>query len=255
MSDIPEVNNSDRRPASTSTSDSGSNKSNTNRGDERTEEAPSKETNSQFAPTELIERPEATIEVYNSEYYQRGIPSYSGRGEETAAARGYNAERLASTVFGGGPLSTRYSPFEPYIDTYASGSHDVGVNIESKICVNRYPSGSYGQFRFWQQHHNNFLEEAESNTTSGFIYVYFFLVYEITDEETREVGKLVTPANQIDEILDRWSSRNHKTMGQAYSRDMSWNLLLKRLGVPMQIFRELPIVDLTDGLPSKSSDN
>jgi hypothetical protein len=152
-------------------------------------------------------------------------------------------------------MSTKYSPSEPYIDTHANGSHGVGLYIESKSCVNRYPSGSYGRFKFWRHHHDDLVEDARSFTIPGVLHVYFFVVYKVTDEKALEVGKLVAPVSQIDEILDEWTLENHETMGRAYSRDMSWNLLLKRLGVPKGVFRDQRIVDLTDGPPAKSSDS
>ncbi|MDL0118301.1 hypothetical protein PNQ29_00820 [Halobacterium salinarum] len=42
-------------------------------------------------------------------------------------------------------------------------------------------------------------------------------------------------------------------MGTQPARDISWHLLLKRLGVPKETFVEQPIVDLTDGIPDTES--
>ena len=255
MSDFPEGNKSGRKSTSTDASDSGATESETNREQEETDPSSSEIVESQFAPTELIESPKSTIGIYDDERYSHRIPFCSGCGNETASSRGYNAERLASTVLGGDGLFTRYSPAEPYIDTFTAGSHGVGLHIESKNCVNRYPSGSYGRFRFWRHHHNDFVEDAKSYTIPDVLHVYFFVVYEVINERAWEVGKLVAPATQIDDILDRWTLENHKTMGRKYARDMSWNLLLKRLEVPKEVFRDRRIVDLTDGPPTKSSDS
>ena len=253
MTDTSVTNKSGNKPA-TDGSDSGTAESETNR--EHEENPPSsKICESQFAQTELIETPKARIGVYEDEWANHKIPCCSGRGSETASSRGYNAERLASTVLGNESLFTKYSPAEPYIDTYTSGSHGVGLYIESKSCVNRYPSGSYGRFKFWRHHHDDLVEDAEWYTIPDVLHVYFFVVYEVIDERALEVGKLVAPVDQIDDILDEWTLENHETMGPAYSRDMSWNLLLKRLGVPKGVFRDQRIIDLTNGPPRKSSDS
>ena len=252
MTDTSVTNKSGTKPA-TDGSDSGVAESETNREQEETDPSSSEIGESQFAPTDLIETAKVRIGIYEDEW--DGVPCCSGRGNKTASSRGYNAERLASTVLGGGSLFTKYSPPEPYIDTYTSGSHGVGLHIESKSCVNRYPSGPYGRFKFWRHHHNDLVEDAKSYTISEVLHVYFFVVYKVTDAKAWEVGKLVAPVSQIDEILDEWTLENHETMGRAYSRDMSWNLLLKRLEVPKGVFRDQRIVDLTDGLPSNSSDS
>lgn len=253
MTDTSATNKSGNKPA-TDGSNSGTAESETNREHEENPSS-SKICESQFAQTELIETPKARIEVYEDEWTSQEIPCCSGRGSETASSRGYNAERLASTVLGGRSLFTKYSPAEPYIDTYTEGSHGVGLYVESKSCINRYPSGSYGRLKFWRHHHNDLVEDARWYNISEVLHVYFFVVYEVIDERALEVGKLVAPVDQIDNILDEWTLENHETMGRAYSRDMSWNLLLKRLGVPKGVFRDQRIVDLTDGPPAKSSDS
>ena len=254
MTDTSVTNKSGDKPA-TDGSDSGTVELEANREQKRTDPSSSEIVESQFAPTELIEIPEANIGVYEHEWGSHKVPCCSGRGNETASSRGYNAERLASTVLGGGSLFTKYSPAEPYIDTYTGGSHGVGLYIESKSCVNRYPSGSYGRFKFWRHHHDDLVEDAEWYTIPEALHVYFFVVYEVIDERALEVGKLVVPVDQIDDILYEWTLENHETMGRAYSRDMSWNLLLKRLEVPKEVFLDQQVVDLTDGPPTKSSDS
>jgi hypothetical protein len=202
------------------------------------------EISSEFALTELIERPEVALEDVSGD-----VPTCSGRGKNTAAVRGYNTERLASAVF------DKWLIFDacrgdPWYDTFAKGSHDIAFRIESKSCVHRYPSGPYGRFRIWKQHHDEFVSTARSwHFETQFL--YFFCVYTIEDEKEREVGKLVVPAERVDEVLDSWTARDHSTMGESYARDISWHQLLKRLGVPETIFEEQPIIDLTDGVPTE----
>lgn len=203
---------------------------------------------SKFAPTDLVVQSNVTLEDVKSE----SIPTCSGRGRETAAVRGYNAERLAHSVFD--PSCFYFSiSSQPWYDTYASGGGGVSLQIESKSCVSRYPSGPYGRFRIWKHHHDKLIKKH--NSTEIFRRLYFFVVYTTTPETVKEVGKLVAPPVQVDEALDKWTVRDHPTMGERQARDISWNLLLKRLGVPKSVFQELPIVDLTEGVRSTSSND
>lgn len=198
---------------------------------------------SEFAPTGLINRPEVTLEDVRGD-----IPTCSGRGKDTASVRGYNTERLANAIFGTVAKFRTYSK-HPWYDTFAVGSQDLNIYIESKSCVYRYPSGPYGRFRIWKHYHEEFVSTARSRFSNS-PYLYFFCVYTVENGGEREIGKLVVPAERIDAILDSWTSRDHPTMGDQKARDISWHQLLKRLGVPKTAFTEQPIIDLTEGMPT-----
>jgi hypothetical protein len=96
-------------------------------------------------------------------------------------------------------------------------------------------------------------ETAETWNLEGTKFLYLFVVYTVEDEKPREVGKLTAPVTTIDAVLDKWQLQDHPTMGTQPARDISWHLLLKRLGVPKDAFVDQPIVDLTDGLPDTES--
>ena len=167
----------------------------------------------------------------------------SGRGSETAAARGYNAERLATAVFSSnGRFNANRE--HSWFDTKSFGKNSNAVRIESKSCIDRYPSGGYGQFRIWAIHHNTMIEV--SSELSYETYVYFFLVYTIEDGDAYEVGKLAADPHVIDDLLSNWRSVRHSTKGTDQVRDISWRQLLSRLGVSVDQFREENIVVVTD---------
>ncbi|WP_277542885.1 hypothetical protein [Haloarcula laminariae] len=165
-----------------------------------------------------------------------------GRGRSTAAGRGYNTERLAGAV-----LDTEGDFFsytsEDWYDTFAS-SKDMYTHAECKSCVNRYPSGAYGRFRIWRHHHETLVAKATQSTEQN-CYPYFLVVYDIQDDVEREVGKVVAPVSLVDQALDKWRQQTHGTMGTQQVRDISWHLLLKRLGVSEQRLRAESTVDLT----------
>ncbi|TKX74961.1 hypothetical protein EXE46_05980 [Halorubrum sp. GN11_10-6_MGM] len=169
-----------------------------------------------------------------------------GRGRETASGRGYNAERLANAIFSELGLINRWS-VQPHVDAYIRG--EVPYYIEVKSCVNRYQSsnkelGRYGQFRIWWPHHNRL--QAENSVYDSRTAIYFFVVYAVIDGIEKEVGKLIVPVEKIDDVLDRWSLEDHVTMGEQRCRQISWHLLLKRLGVSIDEFKSEDIIDLTD---------
>jgi len=252
MSDTPTENESGSEPTSSDGSTSTRSESGMSRDQEKIKRNSTEDIPSEFTPSELVERPELTYEKFEARDTYNVLPSCSGRGTETASVRGYNVERLASAVFNSTFRTGRYSP-EAWFDAFTIGSK-VTFRIESKSCIYRYPSGSYGRFRIWKHHHDKFTREAQ-NWYGDTHFLYFFLVYKTDSESVKEVGKLAAPVKDVDEVLDKWTVRDHPTMGERRARDISWNLLLKRLGVPKSVFRELPIVDLTDGFSSTSSDN
>jgi hypothetical protein len=200
-----------------------------------------------LTPTKLIESPTVSLEDVTG-----NVPTCDGRGRSTAAVRGYNSERLAYAVFDSSSIFIAVSS-HPFYDTYAKGDQDVSVRVECKSCVHRYPKGQYGRFRIWKTHHDKFQETAETWHEDEAKFLYLFVVYTVEDEKPREVGKLTAPVATIDAVLDKWRSQDHPTMGTQPARDISWHLLLKRLGVPKETFVDQPIVDLTNGLPDTES--
>ncbi|MFC6752013.1 hypothetical protein [Halorubrum tibetense] len=172
--------------------------------------------------------------------------SCEGRGRSTASGRGYNAERLANAIFHDLGLMIRWS-VKSYVDAYISG--EISYYVEVKSCVNRYQSktgnlGRYGQFRIWKSHHDRLTVESSYSDLKTAI--YFFVVYSVTDGIEKEVGKLIAPVEMVDDVLDNWSSEDHVTMGEQKTRQISWHLLLKRLGVSTDRFKSEHIIDLTD---------
>ena len=169
-----------------------------------------------------------------------------GRGRSTASGRGYNAERLVNAVFSEHERMTRWS-VRPHVDAYV---HDeISYYIEVKSCVDRYQSstgelGRYGQFRIWWPHHLR-LVVANSHYDSRTM-IYFFVVYSVENGIEKEVGKLIAPVEMVDDVLDNWILEDHVTMGEQKNRQISWHLLLKRLGVSTERFKDEHIIDLTD---------
>jgi hypothetical protein len=143
---------------------------------------------------------------------------------------------------------------DSFYDTYAKGGQDVSVRVECKSCVHRYPSGQYGRFRIWKNHHEELQETAATWHEDEAKFLYLFVVYTVEDGKPREVGKLTAPVTTIDAVLDKWQLQDHPTMGTQPARDISWHLLLKRLSVPKEAFVEQPIVDLTEGIPDTETD-
>jgi hypothetical protein len=165
----------------------------------------------------------------------------SGRGSETAAPRGYNSERLAAAVFGScGLFLPTKEEGKPWFDTKAWTEERNPVMVESKSCIDRYPSGGYGQFRIWRSPHItlSFMDSPSSRKRT----LYFFLVYTIKNENgnqvSKEVGKLVVDSMTVDGILDNWKLIDHSTMGLQQVRNISWHLLLNRLDISVDRFRQ-----------------
>jgi hypothetical protein len=172
-----------------------------------------------------------------------------GRGRETASGRGYNAERLAHAVFHQTDYFFSVST-DSWHDDLVTAPDDIVYWIEVKSCVDRYQTatgeeGRYGQFRIWWPHHHRLLfrHDTTSNDIRG---VYFFVVYTVESGIEKEIGKLVAPVQMVDDVLDKWSSGNHVTMGEKKNRQISWRLLLKKLGVSRERFENELIIDLTD---------
>lgn len=170
--------------------------------------------------------------------------SYEGRGQETAAGRGYNAERLARGVLASESLYSLDST-ESWYDSHVPAEGDKEYWVEAKSCIKRYPSSGYGRFRIWKRNHDTFVEEAESRCDDNVIFLYFFVVYTIERGRAKEVGKLAAPLSAVDAVLNSWSRRDHYSMGRAAARDISWRVLLRELGVPRKQFEQADATDLT----------
>jgi hypothetical protein len=48
----------------------------------------------------------------------------------------------------------------------------------------------------------------------------------------------------VDDVLNTWRVSDHVTMGSKKNRQISWRLLLKKLGVSRERFEDEPIVSL-----------
>lgn len=167
-----------------------------------------------------------------------------GRGGETASGRGYNAELLAGALLDEEVMFVRI-PTKAWYDTFTTNADTYRVEVKS--CIERYPSGGYGRFRIWRTNHEQFVTEAAEWKLEGAEFLYLFVVYTVEEEHEREVGKLVATAEQVDAVLDdaEWSWRDHDSMGTQEARDISWMVLLDRLGVSPERFRRADAIDLT----------
>ena len=167
----------------------------------------------------------------------RGANHCNGRGSSTAAARGYNIERLATAVFDVGGFFMRFPGEKTCIDTTALHDNHHQVSIESKGAVNRYPSGGYGEFRIWRSNHKHLW--IESIDYSPKRHIYFFVTYGVDGNGyAKEVGKLSVDVEIMDDLLTNWRWVDHTSMSHTRVRDISWHLLLTRLGVSVDRFRD-----------------
>ena len=187
----------------------------------------------------IVQHPETKLEDVREAW---GGNECTGRGRSTAAGRGYNTERLARAVLDTDGGFVAYAN-RCWYDTFVNGEN-VYSRIECKSCVYRYPSGGYGQFRIWQHHHHRLFGQSQISSEEHF-YGYFFVVYEIESGIEKEVGKVLVPVDLVNQALDGWTTQTHQTMGTQKVRDISWHLLVNRLGISAQRLRVEPTVDLT----------
>ena len=192
----------------------------------------------------VVSNPEARLE--DVRWFDKSN-TCDGRGRETASSRGYNAERLAHVVMN--EIGFRSVSSESWYDDYATPTGNMSYEVEVKSCIDRYETasgeeGGYGQFRIWKQHHDQLLEEHEKMAQYGQEGVYFFVVYTVEWSVEREIGKLVAPIEMVDDVLNTWRVSDHVTMGSKKNRQISWRLLLKKLGVSRDRFENEPIVSL-----------
>jgi len=179
-----------------------------------------------------------------------GSNTCHGRGRETASGRGYNAERLAHAVLNEAEVFAAIS-FDSWYDACTGDPDELVYRTEVKSCVDRYQTatgeeGRYGQFRIWRPHHNRLVIKDEMWSRDARRGIYFFVVYTVEDGIEKEVGKLVVPVQMVDDVLNTWSSGDHVTMGEKENRQISWRLLLKKLGVSRDRFENELIIDLID---------
>jgi len=179
-----------------------------------------------------------------------GSNTCRGRGRETASGRGYNAERLASAVLNEGGVFLATS-FDPWYDACTICPDELVYRTEVKSCVDRYQTatgeeGGYGQFRIWRPHHIRLVIKDEFWPRDVRRGIYFFVVYTVEDSIEKEVGKLVAPVQMVDDVLNTWSSGDHVTMGDKKDRQISWRLLLKKLGVSRERFENELIINLLE---------
>ena len=76
--------------------------------------------------------------------------------------------------------------------------------------------------------------------------IYFFVVYTVEHSIEKEIGKLVSPVEMVDDVLNTWLVSDHVTMGSKKNRQISWRLLLKKLGVSRERFENEAIINLLD---------
>lgn len=203
---------------------------------------------SESLSTQSILNPEVRLEDVR---WRDRSNTCDGRGRGTASSRGYNAERLAHVVMNP-RREFRSVSFDSFYDDYAMPTEELSYKTEVKSCVDRYETasgeeGRYGQFRIWKHHHDQLVEEHERLVDYGERGVYFFVVYTVKYDMEKEIGKLVVPVDVVDDVLNTWSSGDHVTMGSKKNRQISWRLLLKKLGVSRDRFETAPIISLING--------
>lgn len=188
-----------------------------------------------------VANPDAMLEEIRS---VSGVNHCIGRGSSTAAARGYNIERLATAVLDVGGHFIRYPGEKTCIDTTVLDDNYDRVSIESKGAVNRYPSGGYGEFRIWRQNHKRLCIDSMEHSERS--HIYFFVTYAVDDNGyAKEVGKLSVDVEIMDDLLTNWRWVDHTSMSFTRVRDISWHLLLSRLGVSVDRFRENSMIVVT----------
>jgi hypothetical protein len=194
----------------------------------------------------------------------------TGRGSGTASLRGYHTERLLAGILTEEAEVHRRNNCDRIMEYYdrkkETADSDTEILTEAKSCVDRYPSGSYGRFKIWEDHHQRLLDTSAYHNT---IPLYFFLVYKpgpspdemssykysdksLMSFET-ELGKLIVDAENVDAVIDDddWNTVNHDTMGWRGRRAISWNHLLNKLDVDKERFLESDIVIKSDHISSK----
>ncbi|CAM3017712.1 hypothetical protein [Halobacterium salinarum] len=167
-----------------------------------------------------------------------------GRGRETAAPRGYNAERLATALVSETARFEKWSP-GPWVDAFVPSPSGISCYLEVKTTIDQYPSQTPGRFRIWGPHHHRLLASADVYEDTNRLHLYLFVVYTIDSGIEREIGKLVVPAIRVDDHIDTWALTDHDTMGEQLTYTISWRALLDALGVSHTAFINTDTTDLT----------
>jgi len=115
-----------------------------------------------------------------------------GRGRETAALRGYNAELLADALLGDSESFRKWSP-GPWADNYVSTQSGINCCIEVKTTIDQYPSQAAGRFRIWAPHHNQLLADADEFSNTKQLTLYLFVVY--PQKGNKNSSERATPTN------------------------------------------------------------
>jgi hypothetical protein len=158
--------------------------------------------------------------------------SPTGRGRETAAPRGYDAERVARIIDDGERVSASWFDVQ-----YDNWYHNL---LECKTCISEYKNGQTGRFKLWKKHHEKLL--GASNQYPDTFSNYQFLIYTIFDDSVREVGKLRVCPIVIEALIDDWHQEHHETMGVAYAKQLSWTRLLSALELDIEVLRQNEVV-------------
>ena len=159
-----------------------------------------------------------------------------GRGPSVSAGRGSDVESVLETVVDGAEIDRK-----PYRDAVIADRNSrwhtgVRTSIEAKSCINWYPSGRTGTFRIWKSNHMNLICRLHN--------YYFFLIYRINKgNNATEVGKIITSAEAVDEIIgDNWLRyRNPQYSGRRYV-DLPWTRVTSELGVPVRMLRNWELI-------------
>lgn len=194
----------------------------------------------------IVVRPGLTLEDVR-EHYAGHEPH--GRGRETAAPRGYNAERLSNALLDEYAKYTPWSP-GPWVDHVATTPSGVRCYVEVKTTIDQYPSQTHGRFQIWATHHYRLLGGADVYEATRRLHLYLFVVYTIEAGIEREVGKVLVPAVRVEDQIDTWSKTDHVTMGEDLIHTVSWRALIDALDVSPAEFRSTDTVDLTAGTAS-----
>jgi hypothetical protein len=189
----------------------------------------------------IVVRPTVKLEDVREDYWGNECV---GRGRETAAARGYNAELLPNALLGKRRDFHSWSP-GPWVDNYVPHPSGIACYVEVKIAIKRYPSGGFGRFRIWGSHHHRLVAAAEVYEQSKRLYIYLFIVYTVESGVEREIGKVIVPAEEVDDHLGYGNRVDHVSMGDDRTHSISWKKLIDALGVSAEEFTSKETVDLT----------